>query len=116
MHDYEILKLLIEVATKEAGCRSKELLDMGRHPSLCKLRDTVLYLARQRTGFSFPELGTFFKRDSSTIVCAVNREKLRLKRGLPVRPGGRPLAEWHSYLLQKLDAAIAAKTAEDLPN
>jgi hypothetical protein len=107
MHDYDILDLLVGVVAKAGRCKPKDLREFGRCPSLCKLRDTLLYLARQRTGLSFPEIGRYFKRHHTTIMGAVNNEKRRLERKLPIAPCGMPLADWHAQILGQLDVEIA---------
>jgi hypothetical protein len=107
MHDYAILDLLVAVVAKAGHCKPKDLREFGRCPSLCKLRDTLLYLARQRTGLSFPEIGRYFKRHHTTIMGAVNNEKRRLERKLPIAPRGMLLSAWHEQLLGQLDVEIA---------
>jgi hypothetical protein len=118
MHDFEVLKLIVETVAKAAKLKSsKPLYDMGRHPALSKLRDTTLFLVRAKTKLSYAEIGRAFRRDHATILCAVRREEQRLTRGLPPRPDGRTLQQWHAFLSQQIDAAIAAATISNpLPN
>jgi hypothetical protein len=107
MHDYDILKLITEVVATASGCKVKDLYALGRAPSLCRVRETALYLIRQKTSLSYPEIGKFFTgRHHTTIISAVNHEKGHLGRQLPKRSDGRTLQEWHAFLLVKIDAAI----------
>jgi hypothetical protein len=117
MHDTEILKLIVAVVAKAAGLkRSDQMYAMGKHPNLSKLRDTALYLIRKKTTLSYPEIAMAFHRDHSSIISAVKRENLRLSRTLPRRPDGKTLTEWHAFLLQQVESAIAAQVATNLPN
>jgi hypothetical protein len=109
MHDFSIFEIIIDVVAAEGGCKAKDLRDFRRCPSLCRLRDTMLFLARKKTQLSFPELGQRLAgRHHTTIIAACRREGERLKRKLPKRADGRTLAQWHAHLEQKIDALIEA--------
>ena len=113
MHDFAILNLVAATVAEAGGLRSpKQLYDMRRHPTLAKLRDTTLFLIRAKTQLSYEEIGRAFRRDRSTIICAVKREEERLRRVLPLRPDGRTLQQWHEFLSKKIDEAVAASVAQ----
>jgi chromosomal replication initiation ATPase DnaA len=117
MHDFQVLDIIIATVARVAGLkRPEELKARKRHPALVKLRDTVCFLARKKTGLSYPEIGrVFWGRDHSTILAAVKREQMRLDRQLR-HSSNRTWGEWHAFLICEIDKAIEAAAPAHLPN
>jgi chromosomal replication initiation ATPase DnaA len=116
MHDFQILPIIVEVVAKSAGLRKiKRLYSNERAPSMVKLRDTVLFLIRQKTALSLEEIGRPFKKDHSTILGAIRREEARLARN-PPRTDGLTWKAYHDRLLTEIATAIEKASIVELPN
>jgi len=107
MDDFQLAELLIAVVARVGGVKEKRLRGRGTPPTLCKLRDTARFLIRQRTRLSYPEIARLFNQDHSSVIAAVQREQLRLDRGLPHLPSGLTWSAWHTHILALLDQDIA---------
>ncbi len=65
---------IVEVVTDYYGIRVTELQSKRRHKSVTEPRQVCMYLARQRTGLSLEEIGTFFGgRDHTTVMHSVQK-------------------------------------------
>jgi chromosomal replication initiation ATPase DnaA len=115
MTDDQILDIIVEIVCRESDIDPKHVLYMNRTPRVCKVRDTICYLARQRTKLSLPQIGKkFFGRHHTTILSCVRNEEARLSRQLPLRSDGRTLKEWHELLLQLVNAELARLRAVEI--
>lgn len=115
MTDFEFVANMITVVSQEAGFRdiprkTRTLLRNSREYYAAKFRDDAIYLARENTQLSYPQLGELFKRDHSTVIAAYRRAKMRRERN-PLRKDKRTWVEWHDYLLAKVRACESSKPA-----
>ena len=53
--------------------RSSDLTSKDRHRTIALARHVAMYLAKQRLGVSFPELGRAFGKDHTTVMSAVRK-------------------------------------------
>ncbi|MCC6581207.1 MAG: chromosomal replication initiator protein DnaA [Phycisphaeraceae bacterium] len=71
---------ILEVVCRELGIPTVKVLGNGRHRDVVLARAVVIYLARQLTSMSCPEIGAAMKRPShSTIVTAANRMAAQIR-------------------------------------
>lgn len=104
MTDFEFVERTIEVVSKEAGFKHPmELLRNSREYYAAKFRDDAIFLARENTGLSFPQLGSLFKRHYSSVIFAYRRAQMRREKN-PPRKDKRSWMEWHNYLLERVRA------------
>src|SRR3954447_15806185 len=74
----------IQHATAEAfGLSRERLLARDRSPKVALARQTAMYLARELTDVSLPEIGRGFERDHSTVVHALKRISADVAAGGP---------------------------------
>jgi chromosomal replication initiator protein len=70
--------------TAEAfGLSRERLLARDRSPKVALARQTAMYLARELTDVSLPEIGRGFERDHSTVVHALKRISADVAAGGP---------------------------------
>ncbi len=67
--------LLGQVAKEHEILWPKALLDKNRNPRVVRARDHFLALIRWSTSLSFPEMGSIFKMDHTSIMSAVTRHE-----------------------------------------
>lgn len=67
------VRKILTVAAQSIGIDVQALIAVNRRASVARARLIAMMIARERTGFSLPELGSFFNRDHSTILCGVRR-------------------------------------------
>lgn len=80
MNAYEVAKKIVDATASQAGITAKKILGRDRSMYVCNQRDTAVYLIRQLTPLSTPDLGIFFGgRNHSSILSALARETHRLK-------------------------------------
>ena len=116
MHDYQICDIVVSVVSDIAQLRAvKKLYSPDRTPSICKIRDTVLYVVRQKTQLSSNEIGRIFQRDHASILAAVKREAERLRRKIPWH-GGKTWVEYHEMIMVRVDAIITETVSLQLFN
>jgi len=112
MTDPDLVDHIIAVLAAEAGLKKPAdlLKRTARIHRICKFRDDAIYLARQLTSMSYPELAQRFgERHHTTLICAVRKVELRLRNN-PIRKDGRTWADWHKYLVGKIQADATALT------
>lgn len=61
--------------------------ERGREQSVGEARQVVMYLARQRTGMSYAEIGRALKRDHTTILWGVESIAKRVRSDERLRVG-----------------------------
>jgi chromosomal replication initiator protein len=77
---------IIDAAAEEFGVRQDELLARDRRPSVASARQVAMYLARELTQQSLPEIGRQMgNRNHSTVLHAVNRVRDSLTTDPAVR-------------------------------
>ena len=65
---------ILRTVGKSFGVDVKDLRSKGRRQELVAPRQLAMYLIREHTQHSFPEIGQFFSgRDHSTVMYAVNK-------------------------------------------
>lgn len=67
--DFRIVDIRRAVAA-HYGLTDADMVSHDRHRRLARPRQVAMYLARELTGRSYPELGRMFNRDHSTVVHA----------------------------------------------
>jgi chromosomal replication initiator protein len=70
---------VIEIVGKFYGVAQADLLGDGRTQHLSMVRHITMYLARTYCQLSYPELGTVFGRDHSTVIHAVKLIERRVQ-------------------------------------
>ncbi len=81
---------VISAAAGEVGVSSRELRARDRRPPVVWARQLAMYLARELTGASLPDIGRAFGgRNHTTVLHAVRRVRARdgARRGHPYRCG-----------------------------
>lgn len=80
MNAYYVAKQIVDATASQAGITAKKIIGRDRSQYVCNQRDTVVYLLRQLTPLSTPEIGAFLGgRNHSSILSALKRETNRLK-------------------------------------
>ncbi len=89
---------VMEAVAEEVGVNRQELRNRDRRPTAVRGRQLAMYLARELTGASLPEIGRAFGgRNHTTVLHAVRRVESELDRdagtrssveGLMTRLGG----------------------------
>jgi chromosomal replication initiator protein len=77
---------IVEAAAREFGVRREELLARDRRPDVAAARQVAMYLARELTDHSLPEIGRGIGgRNHATVLHAVNRVSAALGTDAAVR-------------------------------
>lgn len=72
------------VVCQHFGVSHNELMSNRRDNRICNPRAIAMYLARELTTHGYPTLGKFFGRDHSSVMHAVRKIELTVKRGDPL--------------------------------
>ncbi len=82
--DLERAARIIEAVSTLSGFTVDRLVGPSREAPLAWERHVAMWLIRQHTGLSFPQIGRLFNRDHSTVVHAVRRigKRARWDEGL----------------------------------
>lgn len=72
-----ILSLLVDLASEEFGCSRETILGKRRGGSQDIARACVVWIARQDTELSFPEIGSELGRRHHTTIMAAEKTHLR---------------------------------------
>lgn len=87
----------VQLATALFGARSAEILGRDRSPRAAAARHYAMYLLHAGGGWSYPRIGTVFKRDHTTVMAAVRRVEASPifadLRAAPLRIGDLPVRE-----------------------
>lgn len=84
------LETILHVVCTELDVQMNELVGQGRHRRVVLARSMAVFLAREMTTRSYPEIATAMARPShSTIVSAFTRVSRQLAEGKPVAVGCR---------------------------
>jgi len=76
--DYEYVETIIAVVQRAYGI--KDLTVRSRTKRVSEARRVAMYLAREITEFSYPELGDAFRRDHTTVLSAYKNLRDRIER------------------------------------
>jgi chromosomal replication initiator protein len=77
---------IVDASAREFGVRREALLDRDRRPNVAVARQVAMYLARELTDHSLPEIGRGFGgRNHATVLHAVNRVSAALGTDAAVR-------------------------------
>ena len=80
------LNEILDAAAQEFGVESRDLLARDRRPTVAKARQVAMYLARELTEHSLPEIGRGIGgRNHTTVLHAVNRVGAELRTDDTVR-------------------------------
>jgi chromosomal replication initiator protein len=72
---------IVDAAAQEFGVTRNSLLARNRHPGVSTARQVAMYLARELTDHSYPEIGRGIgNRNHTTVLHAVNRVSSTLRR------------------------------------
>jgi len=64
---------IVLAATKVSGLKREDLVGPKRISRIARVRQAAMYVARQMTGLSFPEIGRRFNRDHTTVLHGYRR-------------------------------------------
>lgn len=64
------VRIILNAAAKASGLAVSDILSISRSRSCVATRAAVAYLARERTGASYPELGRMLRRHHTTVLNA----------------------------------------------
>ncbi|MFH1183276.1 MAG: chromosomal replication initiator protein DnaA [Candidatus Moraniibacteriota bacterium] len=78
--------------------KTEDLMGTSRRSEIVKPRQIAIYLMRKESNFSYPAIGSFLKKDHSTIMHSANKIKDALKRDETVL---RELNAVRDYLYRK---------------
>lgn len=67
------LERIIEVTAQKSGLLVEDLLGKKRSEPISQARQIAMYLCRELTGYSLPQIGDAFQRNHSTVVHACNK-------------------------------------------
>ena len=70
---------IVRASTRATGVTKRELRSHRRQRELTTVRHAVLYLCRELTERSYPQIGNFFDRDHTSVIYADRRAAERLK-------------------------------------
>lgn len=72
------VRTILNAAARATGLGVSTILGSSRKRSCCATRAAVVYLARTRTGVSYPELGRILRRHHTSVLNAHQVFSLRL--------------------------------------
>jgi chromosomal replication initiator protein len=78
MTGFSGIDFIAKRVAKRTGVTLTELRGPRHFRSTSRVRQFAMWLAREMTGASFPELGHYFKRDHSTVQYACRQVEHRL--------------------------------------
>ena len=78
--DRGVLLQIVGLAADIFGVTVRDVLGGDRSRKVVRPRQVAMYVARKRTGMSFPQLGEAFGRDHSTVQYAVRQVNASLTR------------------------------------
>lgn len=69
---------IVGLLALDTGVSVSEIIGRDRSARITLIRHIAMWLLRNFTPMSYPEIGRIFGRDHTTVICAVKRvEKLR---------------------------------------
>ncbi len=91
------VETVLEVVAEEIGVSTEQILGRGRHRLIVLARSLTIYLTRQLTSMSYPEIAAALGRNNhSTVITAAQRMQQQLDcpppRPLPAHLDGETLA------------------------
>lgn len=95
---------VLEIAQAVAGFYGigmPTLLGPMRSKKIARARQVAIWLSRERTGLSYPDLGRLFERHHTTAMHAVDRTRRRIARDVAFR-----------HEMQELERTLPRRTAE----
>ncbi len=85
---------IVQRTAEHFSVRAEDVRGKGRRQELVVPRQVAMYLIRELTPHSFPEIGAFFSgRDHSTVIYAVNKVQTHLDQGEPIARDVQSLKE-----------------------
>jgi chromosomal replication initiator protein len=77
---------ILDATAVEFGVDRRQMLDRDRRPQVAAARHVAMYLARELTDHSLPEIGRGIgDRNHTTVLHAVNRISLALGQDVAIR-------------------------------
>jgi hypothetical protein len=71
--------LLLEETAKAFGISVDDLMDCALDRKNVLARQTAMYILREVTGLSYPQIGWLFERDHTTVLYSVRQIEKRIK-------------------------------------
>ena len=62
---------IVDAAARRFNVSASDVLARGRRPSVARARKVAMYLVREMTDLSLPDIGRAFRRDHSTVLSAI---------------------------------------------
>lgn len=72
---HPLVMAIVSRAASLYGCTAEDIFGKGRSQTVAEARKVSMYAARERLGWSYPELGRAFLRDHSSVMSAVESVK-----------------------------------------
>lgn len=72
---------VIEVTAEHFDLTADDILGQVRFRAVNYARRIAMFIARERLGHSYPEIGIAFRRDHTTVMVAVKRVQRELRGG-----------------------------------
>jgi hypothetical protein len=75
------LRALVDAAAGLFLCTPEEILSKDRHQHIAAARHAVMWVIRERWGFSFPATGRMVGRDHTSVMSGASRIRKEIRRG-----------------------------------
>ncbi len=70
------VETIVEIVAREYQITTEQLLSKDRHKCTAEARKVALFLTRELTSLSYPEMGRAFNRDHTTCIVGVRKVKV----------------------------------------
>jgi chromosomal replication initiation ATPase DnaA len=104
--------LIIDATARFYGYTPNQLLSPARTKNVAHARQTAMWLCRQLTTCSYPELGDIFDRDHTTIIHGVTK----IQHEIATKPGAvRQFTELANWIRQRAFTQTLREACIDEP-